>query len=613
MPFFLFAKQFVDMLYQYRFLEYGMVVLVVLLLGYQMALVRPNMRRRFCVADGIIVAFIALITCSWIRSEGGYQIYFKILSAFLLYFMGRIYYDRIKECYGALVLASYCIVYLNLGKRIWNFGWRLWLVRDAGGDLYYNDTDMAFAIIIAMIFIAMCAQNSILKMFTIFVVCPYMVYCSDAGIQMVLMLAIYAVIGIYIWELILRSKKLPSLLLLLIVMGLLGTVILLYVPLVGDLDQESIAGIFTSRFLDFGNMYSRYGEWSGIVQKCVQGTFLQHVFGIDLGAHLTIQSLYVKILYATGYCGLILAALAVISIMYYVIRVEDRKTFYLTVIMLILLLGSGVTVNSMESTQMSWFSMLFAGMVISSVQTQRGKGVCIITGTIRPSTQMKQLAVNDAEERLEQYIQGIRALIESEAFSKIVFAENSNEECARLQMLQPIANAHQTELECLSFRGNTEQSNLHGKGYGEGEIMEYVFQHSCLLKNEDFFVKITGRLQVDNIAVIMSRLKTTRTYFNIPNRTRRDIYDTRLYAMPIAGFRKYFLEQYKKVHDDKGIYLEYVYTEVLKSNKIKVYNFPAYPRIRGLSGSVGIPYDYTEWKCKIKDLLSKINYYKVKE
>ena len=57
--------------------------------------------------------------------------------------------------------------------------------------------------------------------------------------------------------------------------------------------------------------------------------------------------------------------------MYYVVKVNDRKTFYLAVIMAVLLLGSGVTINSMETTQMSWFPLLFAGMVISSVQEER--------------------------------------------------------------------------------------------------------------------------------------------------------------------------------------------------------------------------------------------------
>ena len=59
--------------------------------------------------------------------------------------------------------------------------------------------------------------------------------------------------------------------------------------------------------------------------------------------------------------------------MYHVTKFEDRKTFYLAVIMAVLLLGSGVKVNSMESTQMSWFPLLFSGMVISSVQVESEK------------------------------------------------------------------------------------------------------------------------------------------------------------------------------------------------------------------------------------------------
>lgn len=612
MSFFLFIKQFVDMLYPYQILDYGMVILVILLLAYQIALVRPDFRSHFSITDAIMSAYGILLTVSWLRSAGGYQTYFKVMSAFLLYFVGRIYYDRIKECYGSLVLASYLIVYLNLGKRIWNFGIKLWLVKDAGGDFYYNDTDMAFALILAMVFIAMYARNSIIKLITIFIVCPYMVFFSDAGIQMALMLAVYAVIGIYIVELVLRNQRLSGALLTIMVIGLLGVVVLLYAPVIGVIDKESVAGMFGSRLFDLGNMYSRYGEWQRILQKCANGSVLQHVFGIDLGSRLVIQSMYIKIYYATGYCGLLLALSAIISVMHYVVKVEDRKTFYLTVIMAILLLGSGVAVNSMESTQMSWFPMLFAGMVISSVQAQKGRIVGIVTGTIRPSLQMGQLVVRDEKERLEQYLQSIRSLIEAEAFKKVIFAENSNYGCDALEGLQIAADEHQVELECLSFQGNTEQACIHGKGYGEGEIMDYVFQHSQLLKNEPYFVKITGRLQIDNITAIAARLKKTRTYFNIPNKTKREIYDTRIYGMPVKQFEKDFLKEYGHVMDGQGIYLEHVYTKILKKCGIKVYNFPLYPRIRGISGSGGAIYGYTEWKCKIKDLLSKVNYYKVK-
>ena len=235
---------------------------------------------------------------------------------------------------------------------------------------------MAFAIVLAMVFIAMFAKNTIFKLVTIFLICPYMVFYSDAGIQMVLMIAVYVIIGIYILELIIRNRKVTGVLLSIMVLGLLGIVVLVYAPVLGIGQQEGILNLFTGRFLDQGNMYSRYVDWDQVLTRCRQEHLLTQVWGVGMGAEYSIQSLYLKIYYTLGYVGIGLSLLTIISILYYVMRVEDRKTFYLAVIMAILLLGSGVTVNSMESTQMSWFPMLFAGMVISSVQAGDGESKC---------------------------------------------------------------------------------------------------------------------------------------------------------------------------------------------------------------------------------------------
>lgn len=368
MTFFLFAKQLVDLLYQYHTLDYMMVALAILLLIYQFALVRPDIRKRFTLTDGIIILLGILLTVTFLRSGNGYQIYFKVMSAFLLYFLGRVYYDRIKECYGVLTLAAYLVVYGNLLARLYRFGTAFLKVQDAGGDLYYYDTDMAFAMILAMVFITMFGKNTVFKLFTVFVVCPYMVFFSDAGIQMVLMIAIYAIMGIYLMELIVNKKKLAGILLTVIILGLLGIVTVIYLPVLGFENSDQIVGLFNGRFFNNSNMYSRYGEWKMILEDCSGKGILMRLFGVEIGAGRMIHSLYIKIFYTLGYVGLILGLLMIISVMYYVTRVEDRKTFYLAVIMTVLLLGSGVTVNSMESTQMSWFPLLFSGMVISSVQ-----------------------------------------------------------------------------------------------------------------------------------------------------------------------------------------------------------------------------------------------------
>ena len=368
MALFLFLKQIVDMLYQYRILDYIMVIWVVLLLLYQVALVRPDIRKSVTWTDTIVVLLSLLLLITYIRSQSGYQIYFKVMSAFLMYFVGRIYYDRIRECYGALVASSYIIVYTSLAERIHRFGFALKTVRDAGGGFYFYDTDLAFAMILAMVFIAMFGKNSVLKLVTIFVVCPYMVLFSDAGIQVMLMLAVYVIIAIYVMELIFRKKKMFNYLLTFIILGLIAVVVFIYLPAFGIDNMKLLGRIFDGRFLDNANMNVRYAAWKTVLAEIAKSGLIGKLFGVGMGAEITIESLYIKIYYALGYVGLLLTAMLLITVMYYVTRVEDRKTFYLMVIMAVVLLGTGVTVNSMESTQMSWFPLLFAGMVVSSAQ-----------------------------------------------------------------------------------------------------------------------------------------------------------------------------------------------------------------------------------------------------
>lgn len=368
MTLFLFLKQIVDMLYQYRILDYMMVVWVVLLLLYQVALVRPDIRKNVTLADAIVILLAFLLTMTFVRSQSGYQIYFKVMSAFLIYFVGRIYYDRIKECYGALVASSYIIVYASLTERIHRFGLALGTLRNADGGFYFYDTDMAFAMILAMVFIAMFGKNSVLKLFTIFVVCPYMVLFSDAGIQVMLMLVIYVIIAIYVMELIFRKKKMFNLLLTFIVLGLIAVVVFIYLPAFGIDNVELLGRIFDSRFLDKSNMHTRYIAWKTVLAEVTKHGLTGELLGVGMGAEITVESLYIKIYYTLGYVGLLLTAMLLMAVMYHVTKVEDRKTFYLMVIMAVVLLGTGVTVNSMESTQMSWFPLLFAGMVVSSVK-----------------------------------------------------------------------------------------------------------------------------------------------------------------------------------------------------------------------------------------------------
>lgn len=378
MTLFLFLKQFTDVLYQYHWLDYMMVILVVIMLIYQLLLVRPDIKKHFTVSDCIMILLSLLLTFSFGKDRGGYGIYFKVLSAFLMFFVGRVYYDRIQECLGALVTAGYGVVYLNFIYRLARYGLDFLQVTNAGGDLYYYDTDMAFAMILAMVFIGMFGKNTLFKCITIFLVCPCMVWYSDAGIQKVLMWIVYLLMFIYLTEKLTDKQKAGNCLLTVVVAGLLLVVAFLLLPVFADFDGELILAPFHADIFNSENMQGRYGIWKEIWEYVRTQELVAKLFGVDLCSERMHNStgagagsLYIKTLYSLGIAGVLLMVVFVCSVIYYVVRVKDRKTFYTTVILTVMLLGSGVTVISMEATQMSWFPMMFAGMVISSVQVER--------------------------------------------------------------------------------------------------------------------------------------------------------------------------------------------------------------------------------------------------
>ena len=75
-----------------------------------------------------------------------------------------------------------------------------------------------------------------------------------------------------------------------------------------------------------------------------------------------------------GWAGIVLSLTLLLCTTKYIAKIRDRKTFYLMIMMVIMLLGTGVTMNSMERVQMSWFPMMFAGMVISSADQELSRG-----------------------------------------------------------------------------------------------------------------------------------------------------------------------------------------------------------------------------------------------
>ena len=101
--------------------------------------------------------------------------------------------------------------------------------------------------------------------------------------------------------------------------------------------------------------------------------------------------------------------------------------------------------------------------------------------------------LTDVSERLKQYIECIEFYLCKTSINKIVFCENSNYKFDS-RALYELAKKNNKLLEILQFNGNYSQIVDRGKGYGEGEIIEYALQNSKLFLQSKYFVKVTGRL-----------------------------------------------------------------------------------------------------------------------
>ena len=124
--------------------------------------------------------------------------------------------------------------------------------------------------------------------------------------------------------------------------------------------------------------------------------------------------------------------------------------------------------------------------------------VLLITGTISPSRGMKNTALSNVEERLALYIKSIEFYIVKSPVKKIVFCENSNFKTKKLDFLFCKAKNYKKQFEYISFQGNEIEGNIHGKGYGDGEIINYALNNSFLLKADNYFIKLTGKRLILN-------------------------------------------------------------------------------------------------------------------
>lgn len=195
--------------------------------------------------------------------------------------------------------------------------------------------------------------------------------------------------------------------------------------------------------------------------------------------------------------------------------------------------------------------------------------------------------LTDTNERLVQYKNTLSRYIKESNFDVFVFCENTGFIMAKDDLLQ-LAKEYKKSIEFLSFISDIDSVKKLGKGYGEGECIEYALKNSVNLQmKSDCFFKVTGRLFIDNInQILASNINYKNCFFTdgINTNSVRTVF----FKTQVSFFNQYLLQVYKNVNDSENKFLEFVYFEHLIDKNIN--GIVPYPYIIGNSGSTGNPY-----------------------
>jgi hypothetical protein len=139
---------------------------------------------------------------------------------------------------------------------------------------------------------------------------------------------------------------------------------------------------------------------------------------------------------------------------------------------------------------------------------QRRPRLLILTATITPPSDARNLARMDPKQRMLDYLQALAFYIEqlkSGVLDQLIFAENSN---TPVDELQALCQRHgvQERVEFVSFMG-LDYPPTYGRGYGEFKLLDHAMAHSRFVQQAPanaVFWKVTGRYRLINIERIVS-------------------------------------------------------------------------------------------------------------
>lgn len=199
------------------------------------------------------------------------------------------------------------------------------------------------------------------------------------------------------------------------------------------------------------------------------------------------------------------------------------------------------------------------------------------------------VALKSAQDRVRLTIESIEKWLAVAPSSKIVICDNSNYDFSEL-LKERFPNEC---IESLCFSGDKQAVIANGKGYGEGEIIEYAIKKSKYILEAGCFTKSTSRLWVENYKYFLSQWNGNcifkpvfKNSFSFKS-TEISYVDTRFYMISLDLYTKFFGKAHQKINPKSPDGIEEIFLKVIFSENLKNIFCHRYPEIHGVSGASG--------------------------
>ncbi|MCR5633932.1 MAG: O-antigen ligase family protein [Lachnospiraceae bacterium] len=423
MTLFLSAKQIVDLLYQFKFLDYIMVVAAAGLVVYKAVkeykvsgekdfagYVVSTVKKNFCLTDVLILILAMLVGLSLLRNLDGFSEACAIESAFLVYLLGRVYGKEVLKAGKYLAYVGYAIIYVNgsyyLYKCIDYYTHDTYPYLGEGdlknsGALYYYKTDLGIAILFATVFIYCFSKALIAKYVTIFIINVAFLFHTNARTsQAIYVLFLICIVFIEIKKRIDKSKekqsdteqiqkpdiqkksgKLVRVGIIVSILIIILTVSALHLSPVKTVSYDDFDISAEAKHNLDELFHWRQVIWWDTLHFMINDSPVTELIGVDLNSETFVDhnsignmahSMYLTVIYGMGIVGFTVFLCLMWSVFCNVITLrqskEQRMILLITVASFIIFLIMGLTTDALEYTQISWFPFIFAGMAVSEVK-----------------------------------------------------------------------------------------------------------------------------------------------------------------------------------------------------------------------------------------------------